>query len=124
MLIEIAPPSLIAEGSRVKGTLTFHSSTQVFGIVEGDVIQESLEPIQVGKTGWIHGDIHSQGPVLIEGRIEGDIRSATHIRLMPTAMVQGVLSAPSIEIRPGALLDGELRMHNPPSVRSLVPQAA
>ncbi len=124
MLIEIAPPSLIAEGSLLKGTLTFHSSTQVFGIVEGDVIQESLEPIQVGKSGWIHGDIRARGPVLIEGRIEGDIHSATHIRLMPTAMVQGTLSAPSIEIRPGALIDGQLEMEKPKPVRDLVPQAA
>lgn len=124
MLIEIAPPSLIAEGSQIKGSLTFHSSTQVYGIVEGDVIQESLEPIQVGKSGWVHGDIIAQGPVLIEGRIEGDIRSATHIRLMPTAVVQGTLSAPSIEIRPGALIDGQLRMESPAGVRNLVPQAA
>jgi cytoskeletal protein CcmA (bactofilin family) len=124
MLIEIAPPSLIAEGSQVKGTLTFHSCTQVFGVVDGDVIQESLEPLQVGKSGWIHGDILAKGPVLVEGRVEGDIRSSTHIRLMPTAMVQGVLSAPSIEIRPGALMDGELKMETPARVHDLVPQAA
>ncbi len=124
MLIEIAPPSLIAEGSQIKGSLTFHSCTQVFGVVDGDVIQESLEPIQVGKSGWIHGDIIAQGPVLVEGRIEGDIRSATHIRLMPTAMVQGTLSAPSIEILPGALIDGELKMEKTIALRDMVPQAA
>ncbi len=124
MLIEIAPPSLIAEGSQVRGTLTFHSCTQIFGVVDGNVIQMSLEPLQVGKSGWIHGDVQSQGPVLVEGRIEGNIQSATHIRLMPTAMVQGVLNAPSIEIRPGALMDGELRMEKTGKLRNLVPQAA
>jgi cytoskeletal protein CcmA (bactofilin family) len=124
VLIEIAPPSLIAEGSEVKGSLTFHSYTQVFGIVDGDVTQRSLEPLQIGKSGWVHGGISSQGPVLVEGRVEGDIESATHIRLMPTAIVRGVLSAPSIEIRPGALIDGELRMEDAPPVRNLIPQAA
>jgi cytoskeletal protein CcmA (bactofilin family) len=124
MLIEISPPSLIAEGSRAQGTLTFFSSTQVFGVVDGDVVQQSLEPLQIGKTGWIHGDIQSQGPVLVEGRVEGNIESATQIRLMPTAIVRGVLSAPSVEIRPGALIDGELRMEASPAVRNLVPKAA
>lgn len=124
MLIEIAPPTFIAEGSRVEGTLTFFSCSQIFGVVDGDVIQQSLEPLQVGRTGWVHGNLISQGPVLVEGRVEGDIQSATHIRLMPTAVVRGCLNSPSIEIRPGALIDGELAMEKAPVLRDLLPQAA
>lgn len=124
MFIEIAPSSLIAEGSRVEGTLTFFSATQVFGLVNGELVQQSLEPLQIGKTGWIHGGIHSQGPVLVEGLVEGDIDSATQIRLLSTAVVRGRLSAPSIEIRPGAVLDGETNMARPPVREELLPRAA
>lgn len=123
MLIEIAPPSFIAEGSRTEGTLTFFSGTQVFGLVEGNLIHQSLEPLQIGKTGWIHGAIQAQGPVLIEGRVEGDIRSATQIRLLPTATVRGTLSAPTIEIRAGAQVEGDLHMETA-SAPDALPAAA
>lgn len=110
MIIEIAPPTLIAEGTRLSGTLTFTSGTQVFGMVEGQIDQQSFEPLHVGKTGWVHGGIASQGPVLVEGRVEGDIRSTTRIRLLPTAVVRGALIAPAVEIRAGAVFEGDVKM--------------
>src|SRR5438309_1650781 len=110
MLTEILAPSLIAEGSRLHGTLTFLSSTQVFGSVEGEVCQESLDSLQVGKTGWVQGRISARGPVIIEGRVDGDVYSECLIRLLPTATVKGSLTAPAIDIRAGALLDGALQM--------------
>lgn len=110
MLIEIAPPTLIAEGTRAQGSLTFFSSTQVFGVVEGELLQQSLEPLNIGKTGWVNGAIVSQGPVIVEGRVDGNIKSHTQIRLLPTATVHGQLIAPSISIRPGAVFEGDLVM--------------
>ena len=110
MIIEIATPTLIAEGTRLQGTLTFISATKVFGIIEGEVEQQSLEPLQVGKTGWVNGSITSQGPVLVEGRVDGNIHSTTRIKLLPTAVVRGSLMAPSIEIRAGAAFEGEVEM--------------
>jgi cytoskeletal protein CcmA (bactofilin family) len=109
-LHEISAATLIAEGTRVRGDLTFQSGTQVFGVVEGDVTQQSLESLQIGKSGWINGTIQSQGPVLIEGRVDGQIQSATKIKLMPTASVRGALTAPAVEIKPGAVFEGELKM--------------
>jgi len=116
-LNEVAPPTLIAEGTRVRGELTFQSGTQVFGVVEGDVNQQSLESLQVGKSGWINGTITSQGPVLVEGRVDGQIQSATKIKLLPTASVRGALTAPAVEIKPGAVFEGELKMKNPAKSR-------
>jgi len=110
MLIETSPPTLIAEGTRVQGSLTFHSQTQIFGVVEGELLQQSLETLQIGKTGWVNGTIESQGPVLIEGRVDGDVTSATKIQLLSTATVHGALRAPAVEIRAGALFEGDMAM--------------
>lgn len=110
MLIEIATPTLIAEATRLHGEVTFLSATSVFGIVEGTVIQQSYEPLQVGKTGWVFGSILSQGTVFIEGRVEGDITSETKIKLGETAMVTGTLRAPAIQVLPGAVWNGECIM--------------
>jgi cytoskeletal protein CcmA (bactofilin family) len=79
-------------------------------VVEGDVTQQSLESLQIGKTGWVNGSIQSQGPVLIEGRVDGQVHSSTKIKLMPTASVHGALTAPAVEIKPGAVFEGELKM--------------
>lgn len=109
MMIELAPPTLIAEGSRLQGSLTFFSNAQIFGVVEGDVLQQSLETLCVGKTGWVNGTIASQGPVIIDGRVDGNITSSTHIHLSPTATVRGILIAPTISVRAGAIFEGELK---------------
>lgn len=110
MILEVFPPTFIAEGTRLQGSVTFFSASQVFGLIEGEVNQQSLEPIQIGKSGWVHGNIASHGPVLVEGRIEGHIRSATQIKLLPSAVVSGILTAPVVVVQAGALFDGELKM--------------
>jgi len=118
MIHEILPPTLIAEGSRMNGSLTFTSHTHVFGTIEGDVTQQTLEALHVGRSGWVHGAISSQGPVLVEGRVDGNITSTTQIQLLPTAIVHGKLHAPSVIIRPGAIFEGELEMQGRPAQKS------
>lgn len=110
MIIELSPPTLIAEATRIQGSLTFLSHAQIMGMVEGDIIQQSLEVLQIGATGWVHGNLTSQGPIHIEGRVEGNVTSATKIRLFPSAMVRGTLTAPSIEVKAGAIFEGETQM--------------
>jgi cytoskeletal protein CcmA (bactofilin family) len=117
MIFETTAPTLIAEGTRIQGELTFFSGAGVFGIVEGDVLQQSLESLQIGKSGWIHGNLVSQGPVLVEGRVDGDIRSSTKIQLSSTATVRGRLLAPAVEIRAGAVFDGDVVMKAVPVKR-------
>ncbi len=120
LIIQIPTPSLITEGTRIQGDLTFQSNTEIHGTVEGDVHQHALEPIQVGRTGWIKGSLSAAGPVLVEGRVEGDISSLIKIRLSATACVHGTLNAPQIEVRPGAIFEGEFRMK---SEKKAKPQA-
>lgn len=110
MLKETPVPSLITEGTTVKGELNFCAPVVVQGTVEGILWQDSPYQLQVGHNGWVRGSIHSKGPVVISGRVEGDVFSSCSIRLTATASVKGCISAPSIELRPGALLDGELNM--------------
>ena len=124
MVTEIPSPTIIAEGTRAEGSISFYSSAHIFGAVDGELHQESLEPIQIGRTGWVHGTISSRGPVIIEGRIDGDVHSSTKIRLLPSASVTGNLDAPSIEILAGALFDGELSMKESHRVKDAIPHAA
>ncbi|MBI1859698.1 MAG: polymer-forming cytoskeletal protein [Deltaproteobacteria bacterium] len=106
MITKLSPPSHIAEGSRVRGDLYFFSEAEVFGTVEGNIRQESLEPVSIGQFGWIHGNVKSTGPIIISGRVDGEVSSDTQVRILPTARIEGNVRAPSIEIRSGAVVNG------------------
>jgi cytoskeletal protein CcmA (bactofilin family) len=122
MITEVAIPSLIAEGTQIQGDIVFLSVAEIFGIIEGQIIQQSLDTLRVGRTGWVKGSLSSQGPVIIEGRVDGNIISQTRVRLSATAIVTGQISAPAIEICAGALLDGDLKMNT--ATRRRLKQAA
>ena len=107
----ISCPSLLAEGSRLLGNLTFMAEAQVFSTVEGEILQQSLEPLTIGKGGWIYGSISAEGPVVIEGRVEGNVYSKLTIRVTRTGYVRGTLVGPNIEVEAGAQVEGEFIMH-------------
>ena len=113
MIREILAPTMIAEGTRLRGTVAFFSATYIFGLVDGNLDHQSAEPLQIGRTGWINGNIVALGTVIIEGRVDGDIRSSSKVRLLPTANVRGLILAPAVEIQAGAMFNGELKPLSP-----------
>lgn len=109
MINESSTPSLVSEGSHLKGEVTFFSEAGVYGVVEGIVKQQSSEEVRIGRGGWVRGGVDSVGPVVVEGKIEGDIVSKTKIELSSSAIVTGSLCSPRIFIAPGAIFEGECR---------------
>jgi cytoskeletal protein CcmA (bactofilin family) len=110
MLLELSPPTLIAEDSHIEGAVNFYSNAQIFGRVEGDVLQQSVDPLLIGTSGWVRGSVSSQGPIVISGRVEGTIHSKTRVELLPGALVQGTIVTACLQISPGAMLNGEVTM--------------
>lgn len=112
MLTKVSCPTIIAEGSHLRGDLCFNSETHLYGTLEGNIYNESKDSLQIGKSGWVYGSLFSEGPVFVEGRIEGNITCSTQITLRPTATVLGTLHCSLIRVEPGAYLDGELKMES------------
>jgi cytoskeletal protein CcmA (bactofilin family) len=110
VILEIASPTIIAEDSRLQGEMTFSSPVQIYGLIEGNIQQQSHETLLVGNSGWVRGDISTQGIAIIAGRVEGNIHSMTKVELLPGATVRGTVVAPQLVIRPGANLNGEIVM--------------
>lgn len=107
MWFETSAPTFVSEGTRIQGSVTLLSAATVHGVVEGNVLQQSIETLQIGRTGWVHGSVESLGPIFIEGRVEGDIVCRSGVRLAPTAIVTGKIAAPTIDISIGARVNGE-----------------
>lgn len=121
---EIDAPTLIAEGTRLQGEFQFFTDAEIFGVIEGEVMSRTADRLHIGKTGWVHGDVRSEGTVVVEGRIDGNVYSEKRIRLMPSAVVNGTLRAPSIHIRPGAYFTGSVEMDNPAAETETVSRKA
>lgn len=124
MLTEIPSFTVIAEGSRSQGPLSFCSQCIILGIVEGDIYQQSQESLSIGKTGWVRGNISSQGPILVSGRIEGNLFSLDKITVSHTAHITGVVICPRLEIKPGAIIESDILMQWSPAQKSSSPIAA
>ena len=61
----------------------------------------------VNATERIEGELNVAN-VVINGAVEGDIHADGRIELAPRAKVRGNLHYQRLEIRPGAVLDGQL----------------
>lgn len=113
MWTEMPAPTFVAEGTRVQGSMTFLSSATIHGVIEGNLQQQSVDLLQIGRTAWIHGQVSSLGPIYVEGRIEGDIVCRAGVRLSSTAIVAGKITAPSVEVALGAQVNGEFQVSRP-----------
>ncbi len=117
MWSKVIVPTIFSEGSRLNGNLAFEGSAQIFGSLEGNIEHKSLETLHIGKTAWIHGNIISNGPVIIEGRVEGNITSATKVRVLGSAVIRGDISAPRVEVRPGAQMETQFNVGDLPLLK-------
>lgn len=120
MIHETLTPTIIAEASHLQGDFIFKTTAIVRGIVEGNLHNESKEVLRIAREAWVQGTIVSLGPVVIEGKVDGNITSERSIELTSHANVTGLLNAPGLVIHPGASLEGECKMthvHRAPLLR-------
>lgn len=119
MILETGALSFLSEGTRVQGSLTFFSGATVHSVVEGDVFQQSVEALHIGTKGWVHGSVTALGPVFVEGRIEGDLKTRSRVQISASGLVSGSIEAPSIEVAPGAQVNGILKIRGKSSGASI-----
>lgn len=99
--------SIIAPGTKFKGTIKGHDTLLISGHFEGKINCEGL--IRVDKEGSINGTINSPY-IIIEGKINGDIESAEHVELRNEARMTGNINTSKIVMAEGCLLQGDVNM--------------
>lgn len=98
--------SIIAPGTRIKGTITESISIRISGHFEGRINSEGL--VKIGEGGKIEGTINSPY-VIIEGEMNGDIESADHVELRSKARMIGKINTINIVITEGSFYKGEIK---------------
>lgn len=104
--------TIIGTETTLEGVLSSKSTLRIDGKIIGEVKSEGH--IIIGKTGEIHGDIHSKS-LTIEGTAEGNMFIQERVQLASTSHLTGDIHAASIEIEQGAIFNGRSTMQAAPS---------
>jgi cytoskeletal protein CcmA (bactofilin family) len=105
------PPirSLIGEGTVIQGDVRFVEGLRIDGEVVGDVVAEPSDHsiLVISEKGKVTGRIRA-GHVIISGAVTGPVECANLLELQPKARIVGNVRYESLEMHPGAVIEGEL----------------
>jgi cytoskeletal protein CcmA (bactofilin family) len=106
------PPirSLVGEGMVVQGNLRFTEGLRIDGEVQGDVTCENdaRNILVISDNARVQGRV-TAGHVIISGEVRGPIHATELLELQPKARVMGDVRYESLEMHPGAQVEGELK---------------
>jgi cytoskeletal protein CcmA (bactofilin family) len=108
------PPPRLPEGAVFEGLLVLPGAARIDGTVRGEVLAAS--DLWVGPNGAIEADLEVRA-VVIEGRVEGDVMAGERIELRSSARIRGNVSAPSLAIAEGCVVDGSCSSGGPPTAQ-------
>lgn len=105
------PPikSLIAQGSRIDGNITFAEGLRVDGDVVGDVRVDESQPslLVISETATVIGAVYADH-VIINGRVQGPVHARELLELQPRARIEGDIYYKALEMHQGAVVAGML----------------
>jgi cytoskeletal protein CcmA (bactofilin family) len=106
------PPirSLIGEGTVVHGELRFSDGLRIDGEVHGDVVAMGDAPnmVVISEKARVLGKVKA-GHVIINGEVNGPVQSDELLELQPKARIIGDVRYETLEMHPGATIDGQVR---------------
>ena len=105
------PPikSLIAQGSRIDGNLTFTEGLRVDGEIYGDISSSAEQPsiLVISEAAVVQGAIRSDH-VIINGTVRGPVHATELLELQPRARIEGDVHYRALEMHQGAIIAGKL----------------
>ncbi len=99
--------TVINQGSRFEGRLTFDGVLIVNGKFRGELISSGT--VIVGETGVMQADLRV-GTVILAGQISGHITASERVELRQTARILGDIATPVLVLEEGVIFDGHCKM--------------
>jgi len=103
-----ASASRITPGLSLKGEISGREDLWIGGSVEG-ALRFDASRVVVGASGTIHGGIEAR-EIVIEGKVEGELRAAERLEIAQTGRVRGNASALRLSIQEGAVFNGSIEV--------------
>jgi cytoskeletal protein CcmA (bactofilin family) len=102
-----AAPTFIGADSVVVGNVRGRGQFVVSGEVQGD--GDLAGGLNLSVTGSWHGNIHAQ-QAIVAGKITGSLKVIDKLEIGNTAVIRGKVSARTVAIAQGAIVDGEIEV--------------
>ncbi len=99
--------NVLAVGTSLTGTVETASDFRLNGYINGDIVCKGK--IIIGPKGSVKGNIKTENAEIF-GTVDGTIQSQERLVLKSTAVVKGDVTIRTLEIEPGAKLDGSCSM--------------
>lgn len=88
----------------ITGDVTSHEDMTVHGTIKGSVnMQEGV--LVVARTGTAEANVQGSN-ITVHGTVAGDLAASVRLELTETAKVDATVTAPSLMLREGAVLNG------------------
>jgi cytoskeletal protein CcmA (bactofilin family) len=105
----VTPGTLIGPGLTVEGELQFHGAVRIEGTVRGAVCVpiDGEGALFIGAGGSVAGDVRAS-EVTVEGLVEGSVFATGKVVVGPAGRIAGEVHCGSLEMAPGAEVQGLL----------------
>lgn len=102
--------SLIADGSRITGNITFTDGLRIDGEVHGEIHAnvEHHSLLVISESAKVIGSV-SADHIIINGSVTGPVHAQHMLELQPKARIEGDVQYAALEMHQGALITGQLR---------------
>ena len=100
---------LIGADTTIEGTIVFAGGLRVDGVVKGNITIHEGKPatLLLSEESRVEGELHVPH-VIINGAVIGPVHSAEHVELQEKAVVTGDVYYNTLEMQPGAVVQGRL----------------
>jgi cytoskeletal protein CcmA (bactofilin family) len=99
--------TVISSNTRFTGKIKGEDTLRISGYFKGNI--DCKRMVWVDKTGRIEGTVYARR-VIIEGEINGNIKSSDHVELRSNGRMIGDINAAKITVAKGCLFDGQARI--------------
>ncbi len=103
--VELVPP-----GGSFEGLIFCRGTTRIEGRVRGPIHSRGL--LSIGVDAEVRGAVEAE-TLALAGSLEGAVTAETRVAVADGATLRGTLSAPSLKVEAGAVVDGACRIHSP-----------
>lgn len=110
--------NVLATGTLLTGTIVAESDFRLDGRVEGEI--NCKGKIVIGPKGSVKGNILTDNAEIF-GHVEGSVRARERLVLKSSAVIKGDVFIQTLEVEPGAKLNGSCTMSGKESLTSHVP---
>jgi len=99
--------TVISSSFSIEGELEATEDTLIEGRTRGSIVVEN-HTVWVGRLGEVSGEIFAKR-VVVEGRVDGQLRAKEKVELRETAHMKGTVVAPKVAIEEGCRFNGKVK---------------